>query len=341
MGVLPKNSIDDGSYTRNNEPAVNFLPGFTKRYAESQHGLDSVTPAGNDGMIVEDYRFRESYALDAQGTYRLNANEAVRTADNFKRNRTGKADVRDDQGLMTGLKLRCSYPTVKAESEVVRGTGDNGANPTAMGSGAYWDQSLYRYGNRDYRNNFYYWLGRDGAVQRDTIPDANAFQYGDTLWYQAKFSNLNNGYAQSGRLMHAKIVFAMHLPKQVTFYTDKMLTDDPALAARDAGYKLIDDYVGDDYQFLVEWYHWDRHKKTFVTEHLTPKQLVANGWTVKVVDQPNYTSNNYDARQGGIDYGKPDADQPDDEAAANIKTYAHDEEVVVIELAPPDDASDA
>ena len=184
---------------------------------------------------------------------------------------------------MSGLKIRCSYPTVKAEYEVARGTGDNGATPSAMGNGAYWDQSLKSGGGR---NDFYYWLGRDGTRQANTIPDANAFQYGDTLWYQAKFSNLNNGYAQSGRLMHAKIVFALHLPKQVTFYTDKMLTDDPAVAAKDAAYKLITDYEGDDYQFLVEWYHWDRHQNGFVTEHLTPKQLVANGWTVKVVDQP-------------------------------------------------------
>ncbi|MDT9121189.1 hypothetical protein RSW84_27485, partial [Escherichia coli] len=67
-----------------------------------------------------------------------------------------------------------------------------------------------------------------------------------------------------GALKHAKLVYALHLPSQVTFYDGAMLTDDKELADSNNAYKWIGDYDEDeaDYAFYVERVYRDRHATT-------------------------------------------------------------------------------
>nr|WP_304427468.1 hypothetical protein [uncultured Adlercreutzia sp.] len=75
-----------------------------------------------------------------------------------------------------------------------------------------------------------------------------------------------------------------------------------------------------------------------MTETLTPKQMVEAGWTINITHQPNYGANNF----SDSTYAKPDKDDPSDVIPAGdpVKERARANEVVVFELAPPDDATD-
>ena len=353
-GVVPPNMLDDGPYTRNGEPQANWLPGFTRRYSEGQNGLDSLTPAAsNAGMIVEDYRFRKNYALSAVSTRALNGNTSVRYTEAFARQTraadggkvTTTTDARAEGGLMSGLKLRAAYPTVKTKYWVAAGTGSSGRAAPATGTGAYWDQSLYNNGRSRY--NRFWWLERGNAINLggSRYDNNRSFQYGDTLWYTASFSNMNNGMQSSGVIAHAKIVFALDLPREVTFYGGKTLMNSRA-EVTDAAYEMfLGDQDGADSQFIVEWDHSRRGANGGgrVTETFTPKQLVDAGWTVRILNQPDYTSDDYTSAGGGKNYAKPDGDDPTDLAPDTppVKELTHEGETVVIELAPPDDATDA
>ncbi|MEE0705966.1 MAG: InlB B-repeat-containing protein, partial [Adlercreutzia sp.] len=208
--------------------------------------------------------------------------------------------------------------------------------------------------------------------------DTDAWQYNDTPWYAATILNSADYLDSSeytdiieaqGNVKHAKLVYAMHLPSQVTFYDEKKLTDDEALANQfSTEYQYIGDYEGDDYSFFVERTYFDRHdldaagKPKQKTERLTPKELMERGWTVKISYQSDNGDNSYNTSgvRDGMDnahYGKPDVDDPldtttsrgldyetgtkgKDAAAKAVKSRLHDREVVVFELAAPDDASD-
>ena len=270
-------------------------------------------------------------------------------------------------------------------------------------------------------------------VEHETLflpsDENDAWEYNDTPWFSATILNSADRLDASeytdiveaqGALKHAKLVYALHLPSQVTFYDGAMLTDDKELADSNNAYKWIGDYDEDeaDYAFYVERVFRDRHATTadlakgeyvvdaeghqvfevnadgtpqvdadgnkvpkttadvdagegvMKTERLTPKQLLDRGWTVKITYQSDYGDNTFaesgsTAVRGGKNnahYGKADADDPSDtveyrglvsdtlsgatEANQGVGSYAsvkpneHDREVVVFELAAPDDADD-
>ena len=72
---------------------------------------------------MEDYRFRKNFALSADASRGLNGNDTVRHTEAFARTKrdengdkaVGVPDIREDTGIMNGLKLRVAYPTVKTE----------------------------------------------------------------------------------------------------------------------------------------------------------------------------------------------------------------------------------
>ncbi len=285
-----------------------------------------------------------------------------------------------------------------------------------------------------------------------------AWQYNETPWFAATALNsadrldpseYSDKLEAEGALKHAKLVFAMQLPKQVTFYEDTMLTANKDVAAAYPSlYKYIGDYENDEYAFYVERTYFDRTaeradyekgevicdahgdplpalldadveagQKVFTAaglekpgvtqadlaageyvaeadgtrvpsvlpvdleqeqkvrkfERLTPKQLIAEGWTVNVTYQSDYGDDTFattgaSAVRGGANnanYGKADWDDltdtvesrglisdvksgtqeahdgrnPDNGAYSTVKPLSHDNDMVVIELATPDDAS--
>ena len=117
-------------------------------------------------------------------------------------------------------------------------------------------------------------------IEHDTLflpsGENDAWQYNETPWFAATILNSADNLEPSeytdiveaqGNLKHAKLVYALHLPSQVTFYDDRMLTDDKKLAgwsdekqtSTSPNYKWIGDYTDDDYAFYVERTYRDRH----------------------------------------------------------------------------------
>ena len=177
----------------------------------------------------------------------------------------------------------------------------------------------------------------DNWIDNETlfVPDNDeVWNYDDTPWFSATVSNNapDATVETSGSVKHAALVFAVQLPRQVTFYDQNILTgsyrDSSANTAGGGSATYIADYEGDDYAFYVERTWIDRHTGQTRHAQYTPKQLIEDGWTVKITAQPNYSANVYGA--AGTDaahYGKPDTDQPDDTLASrgieNIKPYEH------------------
>ena len=195
----------------------------------------------------------------------------------------------------------------------------------------------------------------DNWIDNETlfVPDNDeVWNYDDTPWFSATVSNNapDATVETSGSVKHAALVFAVQLPRQVTFYDQNILTgsyrDSSANTAAGGSATYIADYEGDDYAFYVERTWIDRHTGQTRHAQYTPKQLIEDGWTVKITAQPNYSAKPVYGAAGtdAAHYGKPDTDQPDDTLASrgieNIKPYEHEAETVVFEIAPPDDATD-
>lgn len=252
----------------------------------------------------------------------------------------------------------------------------------------------FLYNDFQYDPSFLQQFGMDNDwILHDTLfaptYEQDAWQYNEHPWFAATILNSADKLDPSeytdiveaqGNLKHAKLVFALHLPSQVTFYDEKMLTDDKKLADSAVGraaYKYIGDYEDDDYSFYIERNYLDRKDGQMKTERLTPKQLMEKGWTVKISYQPDYGDNSYSqtgtrGKKDNAHYGKADADDPLDTVEnrglvtdvlsgspeadnglaasvgakqavgsyASVKPARHGKEVVVFEIAAPDDATD-
>ncbi len=176
-----------------------------------------------------------------------------------------------------------------------------------------------------------------------------AWQYSETPWFSTTIRNHTDtsDEARKGAMKHGKLVFSMHLPEQVTFFDGQLLTDDKALAEEDDHYRWIGDYEDNDYNFYVEHRYIPRGQTELVTEKLTPKDLILRGWEVKITSQPDYGDNRFATDKSdtkNINYAKADPDDPLDTPLYRndlaVKSHGHDSEIVVFELAPPDDATD-
>lgn len=252
----------------------------------------------------------------------------------------------------------------------------------------------FLYNDFQYDPSFLQQFGMDNDwILHDTLfaptYEQDAWQYNEHPWFAATILNSADKLDPSeytdiveaqGNLKHAKLVFALHLPSQVTFYDEKMLTDDKKLADSAVGraaYKYIGDYEDDDYSFYIERNYLDRKDGQMKTERLTPKQLMEKGWTIKISYQPDYGDNSYSqtgtrGKKDNAHYGKADADDPLDTVEnrglvtdvlsgspeadnglaasvgakqavgsyASVKPARHGKEVVVFEIAAPDDATD-
>ena len=97
------------------------------------------------------------------------------------------------------------------------------------------------------------WVLHESIFQASEEKDA--WQYNENPWFAATVTNKStkDDPATKGNLKHSKLVFSMHLPRQVTFYDGKKLTDHLEVAERYPNeYAYIGDYKGDDYAFYVE-----------------------------------------------------------------------------------------
>ena len=331
---VPSNCMADEG-TREEVP-FNWLPGFSGTYAEM--GDMRNTTANEEGdvslgdvvereglpLLVEDYAFRPAWSLTEENTQALDGDDAAVYQDAFSNRAAGSADQIPDAGSYAALKLRTSYPSFTSSYEVeadpVRPL--DGADPSATGTTNTGDGAKGDLAGGDGEV-----LDADGGKTGEAD---QSWQYGDEPWYALTVKNNladEENLGSSGALAHGKLVFSFHLPEQVTFY-NKATLDSNNYA----------DYEDDDYQFFVERTYTPRGQTDQVIETLTPKQLRAAGWTVNVTAQPDYGANNY----SDPDYAKPDYDDPDDAGAGSTaKPKSHEGEVLVVELAPPDDATDA
>ena len=329
-GVIPYDLYDDGQDTVENVPS-NLLPGFVGTYSElgtsDVANGTSIDRAGK-GVLVEDYAFRSDYALSPKSTMGLNGNDTESSIEGYINRLTGAADSHTDAGAYSALKIRSSYPSFTTSYEVEVEPSDRPSDDPNAASGTGTST-----GNGAVDGEV---LDIDGGKTGD---DEKSWQYDDTPWYSISVVNgLQEGakLSESGPLNHAKLVFALHLPSQVSFYDESTITSGPTDEA--AGVRNFADYEGDDYPFYVEYTHKDRHNNdAVVTEYLTPKQLIEQGWTVEITSQPNWEEDDFSQ----LGYAKPDADDPDDAVPdETTKPKSHSGEVLVFELAPPDDASD-
>ena len=92
-----------------------------------------------------------------------------------------------------------------------------------------------------------------------------------------------------------------------------------------------------------------REKQQKKYERLTPKQLIEQGWTVRVRVQPDYDKDAYGGSRlrrrqqaqrirQARNWGRPETIPLD---AADVKGCARSGETIVFELTPPDDANDS
>ena len=299
-GVIPYNQIGDGSDTVLGVPN-NTLPGASYRYAE--RNADGKTPN------VEDYTFRAALHLDDALAAQLNGGGTFMYADPFPRSNS-TFDTVADSGAMSTLKLRVATPRLVASHGV--------EFDPSMDVPSLEDDDRVREPGAPQAGEGQT-IGRDGTLGGD-----DALQYGDTPWYRATLANDSDGqFEQTGAILHGKLVFAVHLPSQVTFYDKQKLTDGSFTKA-DAG------------RFYVEWTHVDRATGDVVTEQLTPQDLIDQGWYVHVSEAPDWGANDFTQP----DYAKPDADDPDGIGTdPTAKPKQREGETLVFEFAPPHDAT--
>ncbi len=338
-GALPRNYYNDGTQTREGvqkSPLTGYFGKYTETDGTYGAGLKSVAlagPEGDKGLNASDYTFRRQYALSSATTQGLNGNDAAEVTEKFQAKTADAPRTHTDAGVYATLKLRFVSPTFSSSYEAELEPADRPRDDDP----ATWSGASTSTGKGAQGTNV---LNNDGTVSAAGDPD-KPFEYADTPWFAATLRCANPDGTASvggrGALNHGKLVFALYLPDFVTFYDhDKLVNaEDDATGAFE---RYLADYEGDDYAFYVERTYKDRHNGNAVThEKLTPKQLVARGWTVNVTTQPAYDENNFT----DPDYGKPDADDPTDAPDdPTVKPKAHEGEVVVFELAPPDDASD-
>lgn len=390
---------------------------------------DSLTTTA-EGINISEYKKRTQYALSQATTRGLNGNNVATVTEKFAtktRQTTGAGDdavtevvesraTHTDAGVFSAMRVRLKTPTLRSAFEVETTPTDmpsddedseNAANNTTpsktTGKGATADQAMDS-------------SGRVTAAGKEDA--AKPFSYDDELWFASTLKvgpETATDVGGTGDINHAKLVFTVNLPSQVTFYDRQKLlnildsynatteqeagalpgntvtTVDGPLALSSltsARYKatqptdaqqaaaferLLTSYEGDDYPFYVEYAHVKynytdekdedgrltgrilREPNGMTYEKLTPKQLIERGWTVNIRIQPDYDANNYSAS----DYGKPDEDDPSDvvrpatkvenadgswtitDPGSTSKPRSHDGEVIVFELAPPDDARDS
>ena len=313
LGVLPHDVIDDGPDTVSGRQD-NRIPGYAERYRE--RATDGLTPG------IEDYTFRTRLNLGDGAAAALDGDAVTSDEDPFARRASGLPDASADDGLLATFKLRASAPRLVADHAVefnpdtdVPSLEDNDlAHPAGARKAGHGER-----------------IGRDGAVSSakpdadGSVPASEPLQYGDTPWYRATLANDSGGEpAYSGAVLHGKLVFAVHLPRQVSFYDKRQLTDGN-FTEGDAG------------RFYLEWTHTDRITGKTVTDKLTPRQLVDSGWYVHVREVPNWGANDFTQE----DYAKPDTDTPNDDGTdPTAKPRDHEGETLVFEFAAPNDATD-
>ena len=260
-----------------------------------------------------------------------------------------------DGGVFAANKMRLKTPTLGSAMEIETAPADRPQDGTVSDSA-------------------HSTTGKGASEGAKLTQDGDPFQYDDEVWLAATLKNQSSAdqgasnaasgqQGKEGALQHAKLVFSLYLPQQVTFY-DEALLKNLGEDVNGANYeKLLTDYVGDNYSFYIERTYKDRLTDTAVTtgdkvvrdeftgsakfpkrsqqqtkyERLTPKQLVEAGWTLRVRVQPDYDADGYVQK----DYAKGDVDDLDDlPQSPDVKQRIHGGEVVVFELTPPDDASD-
>ena len=300
---------------------TNKLPGFSRRYTESEKGLGDILSASQSGVNLEDYSYRSAMALSGNSTRGLNGNHVAINTEGYLNRATGAQDKSPESGITAGLKLRrWKMPTLESSYaiEFQRNVSTNEEDQAKRATK----------GNKVMSSGV-----KTNEAEKDT------WQYGDTLWYAATLENKpGDEWNDAAAINHAKLVFALELPQQVSFYGNQPLDQN----------NLKDLFEDDDCPFYVEWTHTNRHgaagaENQHVMDTLYPGDLIRDGWTVDIYKQPNYGTNNY--LSGGATvpvFAKPDADQVADGLVPSIatKTKRRDAEVVVFELAPPDDATD-
>ena len=328
-GYIPVDSINDGTNTVLGKQK-NTLPGFQYRYSE-ENGIS--VGSTKVPLSVEDYTYKAALPLnnvslpDATGSLRdvLNGDTAHTNGSSYTEKFAKKGDpalVHDDDGVLSTFKIRATYPrlvadaTVEFNPEADRPGAADAVRDNEKTSSAAKDQAVDRTGKVS-----------SSTQGTDSQRYGEALQYGDTPWYSTTLSNAPSSgqdYAHKGAVQHGRLVFAVHLPRQVTFYDKEKLTDE--------------NYAQSD-QFLLEYTHYDRQQSKKVTETLTADDLQKAGWTVHITTAPDWAANSY----ADPDFGKPDPDNPGEGVPSDKKTVkpnSHDGETVVFEFAAPSDESD-
>ncbi len=239
----------------------------------------------------------------------------------------GKAATHVDAGVYHALKLRATYPCLSSDITVIP---DEAVQAELEGGGESEIESGAGEGQ---------FVNSEGQIGFEDDP----FQYDDAVWYAARVANspLNDEgkpdesqYARKGSVSHAKTVFAIDLPEQVSLYDERRLTDET---------------YAESGQIYVKWTHVLREARTLedgtelpagktVTDVLSSQALADQGWTVHFRRQADWGADDY--TQDG--YALPDRDG--DAGAAperdDVKPKSHGGEKVVIELAPPSDETE-
>ncbi|MEE0706949.1 MAG: hypothetical protein UCH28_11300, partial [Adlercreutzia sp.] len=378
---LPYNYYNSGTQT-NDGVQYSHLIGYFGTYAENAGSTRAGGPrvpltgeTDNKGMNISEFNWRTQYALSEETTNNLNSTATNLTTGQTDTNTAatktepfglrGGVDAEGnervtyathtDGGVFTANKLRLKTPTLGSAVEIENTPADRPNDDTVATTASTT-------------------TGKGASEGKKLTENGQPFEYDDEVWLAATLSNKSHseqGIASTssgqegkeGALQHAKLVFSMYLPKQVTFYDQNLLKNLGETVTAANYEKLFTDYADDEYAFYIERTYKDRHTDTGVTtgtkkvfdeftgeakypkrsqqqvkyERLTPKQMVEAGWTIKVRVQPDYDADGYIQR----DYAKADLDDADDlPASADVKTHSHEGEVVVFELTPPDDASD-
>ncbi|WP_423775626.1 hypothetical protein [Adlercreutzia equolifaciens] len=404
---LPYNFYNAGTQT-NDQVQYNHLTGYFGTYTEKDGSQRPGGPrvgltgnAGNEGLNISEYNFRTQYGLSKATTNNLNnnylASDGSLTGDStnsgatrteaFATRKDGKQAEHIDRGAFAASKIRLKTPTLGSTYKIENTPTTRPTDKTTLTDA----EKAIAGGDLSATASLPLPGAADGALlaSNQAKSKEGTFEYDDEMWFSATFSNSvianKNASGQQGKegaLQHAKLVFSVYLPEQVTFYDQKKLMNLGEVVTPADFEKLFcdyegddyegddyegDDYEGDDYAFYVEHTYRDRHSdagtvKDPVTgsavypkrekqqkkyERLTPKQLIEQGWTVRVRVQPDYDKDAYGALASGAankhsEYGKPDGDDPNDTVdAADVKGRARSGETIVFELTPPDDANDA
>lgn len=344
-GTIPYNSVNVGNATNENVP-TSYIPGFVGTYVESEGtsaynwttARTTTLDLGglyNQGLLVEDYSYRPSYGLSFATTQGLNGNTTTARNEKYgnRVNEFAVPDMHVDAGSFAALKTYTGYPSLTVYYQAEKTPIDRPSDAAGIALGA--SQSTGTGADKGYV------IDSTGVVRESESEDVslNPWEYDDHLWFSARAWNGVPGLTalgSSGPLLHGKLVYAFHLPKGVSFYDEAVLTSGDTSA--EEFMRNLADYTGDDYNFYIERTYHDRHNNdALVTERLTPKQLVDRGWTIEFKSSKNWKNDNF----SDPDYGKADLDDPTDEPSSDqTKSYSHEGEIVVVEVAPPNDATD-